>query len=166
MVSFRSNRSWYNNRPSNASKNLVRPSESKTTRRSNRSWYNEESTASNNLRPSESKTTRIGPFLYSDIYRVNNFPQFSSARNFIEAAIRSSIVRHKLENTSLINVVVLDSDGIGASLPWSMTVADEKNLYGINQDLTLLNPKLLTLSLNQAGQINVADRACLEDLNL
>ena len=100
MNSFRSNRSWYN-LPSNASNNMVRPYSitSRDSLRSNRSWDNVPSTASNKLVPSDSKTTRIGPFLYSDIYRVNDFPQFSSARQFISAAIRSSIDRHKLEKT-------------------------------------------------------------------
>ena len=128
MVSFRSNRSW--NKPSTASNNLVRPSDSITSRnslRSNRSWDNEESTVSNNLiRPSESKTTRIGPFLHLDRYRLSDFPQFSSAWDFIETAITSSIIRHRLENTSLINVVVLDSDGAVASLLWAMTVEMKK----------------------------------------
>ena len=128
MNSFRSNRSWYN-LPSNASNNMIRPYTSRDSLRSNRSWDNVPLIASNKLVPSESKTTRIGPFLYSDIYRVNDFPQFSSARNFIEAAIRSSIVRNKLEKNSLINVIILDSEGKRASLPWVMTVADEKNLY-------------------------------------
>ena len=95
-----------------------------TSFRSNRSWDN-----GNLIRPYNSKTTNIGPFLHQDEYKASSYPEFRSPRELVEAAVRSSIARHELNRTSLINVYVSDSDGIGSSLPWATTVADEKNLY-------------------------------------
>ena len=81
------------------------------------------------IQPYNITTARIGPYLYQDTYRASNYG-FISSRQFVEAAVRSSISRHRLNKTSLITLFVSDSERkIGASLPWAMTVADASNLY-------------------------------------
>ena len=112
MTSFRTNSSWNNDN------NLRRPSvpfshqdDYKSSSRSNRSWDNGTNLISPLIRPYNSTTTSIGPFLHQDEYKASSYPEFRSPRALIEAAIRSSIDLHGLNETSLISLYVTDSDG-------------------------------------------------------